>query len=99
MCVRREGAGRNRASSARRARIVGGALNLIENTGSIVTADGVRGFAIVGGTGNESVSNRGTVTGSVTLGAGTNEFTNAVGGVFNAPARKPSIWEQAICSP
>lgn len=65
-------------------RIVGGALNLIENTGSIVTADGVRGFAIVGGTGNESVSNRGTVTGSVTLGAGTNEFTNAVGGVFNA---------------
>lgn len=64
--------------------LVGGTQNLIENTGYIGTVSGITGLAIAGDTGNDVVSSSGTVTGSVSLGTGTNAFTNALGGLFNS---------------
>jgi outer membrane autotransporter protein len=61
----------------------GGNNNTLTNRGSI---SALSGTAIVGGTGNETVFNYGTVTGSVSLGAGSNAFNNMVGGTFNAGA-------------
>ncbi|MGY3620258.1 autotransporter outer membrane beta-barrel domain-containing protein [Bradyrhizobium sp. USDA 10063] len=43
-------------------------------------------FAIVGGAGNDTANNSGTVTGNVDLGGGTNAFNNLSGGVFNSGA-------------
>ncbi|MDP3538549.1 MAG: hypothetical protein Q8S26_07570 [Azonexus sp.] len=63
--------------------LVGGAQNLIENTGLIGAVEGVSGLAIASDTGNDVVINHGTVTGSVALGTGINVFTNAPGGTFN----------------
>jgi len=61
----------------------GGASNTLTNKGLMASADGLPGMAIVGGTGNESVNNYGTVTGSLSLGTGANALTNHVGGVLN----------------
>ena len=49
------------------------------NSGTISAASGL---AIIAGPGNETVSNAGTIVGNVDLGAGVNNFTNQVGGVF-----------------
>ncbi len=69
-------------ASAAGVRLVGGARNRIENSGAIGTVEGIRGVAIDAGTGDDTVINRGTITGSVMLGAGGNAFTNAAGGTF-----------------
>lgn len=65
-------------------RLIGGAQNRVDNTGSIATGDGMGGFAIIGGTGNDQVSNSGTVSGSVDLGGGANGFDNGATGIFNS---------------
>lgn len=61
----------------------GGNNNTLTNRGSI---SALSGTAIVGGTGNETVDNYGTITGNVNLGAGSHAFNNMVGGTFNAGA-------------
>jgi hypothetical protein len=48
--------------------------------------NGIGGTAILGGVGNETVGNLGTVTGNVFLGTGTNAFNNLSGGLFNSGA-------------
>lgn len=66
--------------------ILDGANNVLtigesgKDTGAVTTVDGVLGKAILGGLGNETVNNWGTVTGSVDLGAGTNAFNNLADG-------------------
>jgi hypothetical protein len=61
--------------------ISGGNDNTITNSGVISAASGQ---ALIAGVGNETVINKGTITGNIDLGAGNNSFTNDVGGVFNA---------------
>jgi len=66
---------------------IGGSSNnsLINSaTGNISTLTGLNGYAVIGGTGNETVSNLGTMTGKVDLGGGTNSFTNQGSGLYNA---------------
>jgi outer membrane autotransporter protein len=55
--------------------------NTLVNRGSI---SALSGNAIVGGDGNETVDNYGTVIGSVDLGAGSNAFNNQVAATFNS---------------
>jgi uncharacterized protein with beta-barrel porin domain len=65
--------------------IVDGNDNTISNKGTITTASGTAGgWAILSGAADEAVTNYGTVTGSVDLGAGYNGFTNIAGATFNA---------------
>ncbi len=52
--------------------VVGGALNSITNDGELSGTNN----AIVGGAGNETVTNTKTITGNVNLGGGTNAFNN-----------------------
>jgi outer membrane autotransporter protein len=71
--------------------VMDGKDNTIINNGLVTTLGGVlEGYAILGtGSdpthpgGNETVSNFGTVTGSVYLGSGDNAFNNQVGSTFN----------------
>nr|WP_249154261.1 autotransporter outer membrane beta-barrel domain-containing protein [Bradyrhizobium manausense] len=64
----------------------GGSANSLTNsaTGNISTLTGVNGYAVLGGTGNETVSNLGTITGQVDLGGGTNSLTNQSTGLLNS---------------
>jgi uncharacterized protein with beta-barrel porin domain len=74
--------------------VMDGHDNTITNKGTITTIGGVdSGFAILAtGSdathpgGNETVSNFGTVTGNVSLGAGANAFNNKLGASFNTGA-------------
>ncbi len=59
---------------------VDGVQNLLTNYGAI---GALSGMAIVGGKGDETVDNFGTVTGSVDLGAGSNAFHNEQPAMFN----------------
>jgi outer membrane autotransporter protein len=61
--------------------IDGGADNTLTNRGNIFALSGT---AILGGSGNDTIENFGSVTGSVNLGAGNNAFNNNSGAVFNA---------------
>jgi uncharacterized protein with beta-barrel porin domain len=71
--------------------VIDGKNNTITNRGHVTTLGGVNdGFAILAtGSdathpgGNETVFNYGTVTGSVSLGAGANAFNNRQGATFN----------------
>jgi hypothetical protein len=63
----------------------GGADNdLVVQSTATVAGTGPNGFAVLGGTGNDVVTNFGTVTGNVDLGAGINEFGNNVGALLNS---------------
>ncbi len=53
---------------------------------SLTNLFALSGFAVRGEAGDEIINNTGTVTGNVTLGAGTNAFNNWGGGLFNAGA-------------
>ena len=59
----------------------GGDDNKLINTGSI---SALSAKAIIGGTGNDTIHNFGTVTGDVSLGAGNNAFTNFSKAIFNS---------------
>ena len=63
--------------------ITGGTDNTLVNRGTVTA---LSGLAIAAGTGNDTVSNFGTMIGSVDLGAGTNAFNNMAGGLFNSGA-------------
>ena len=66
--------------------VAGGAQNtILVQAGGLVT--GLSGIAILAGSGNEQLTNDGTITGSVDLGTGVDSFTNEAGGVFNSGAR------------
>ena len=78
--------------------LIGGANNTLTNLGTITTAPGLAGTAILGVPspgltpssppviGNNVVNNAGTVIGNVTLGPGTNTFNNLPGGTLNSGA-------------
>jgi uncharacterized protein with beta-barrel porin domain len=63
--------------------VVGGTDNTLVNRG---TVSALSGLAIKAGTGNDTVSNFGTVIGNVDLGTGANAFNNMAGGLFNSGA-------------
>lgn len=54
----------------------------VASTGVVHNAGGINALAVSGGSGNEAIHNAGTITGSVSLGAGQNSFDNLAGGVF-----------------
>ncbi|MEZ5865971.1 MAG: hypothetical protein R3D25_18570 [Geminicoccaceae bacterium] len=54
----------------------------ITNTGSIVTADALRGIAIRTGDRADRIANHGLIDGAVDLGGGRNRFVNALGATF-----------------
>ncbi len=61
----------------------GGTDNTLVNRGTVMA---LSGLAIGASTGNDTVSNFGTVIGNVDLGTGTNAFNNMAGGLFNSGA-------------
>ena len=63
-----------------------GGNNTLYNFNTITTLNGIAGNAIIGGAGNETINNDGTVIGSIDLGAGQNQFNNYSGGRLNAGA-------------
>ncbi|HOC18679.1 MAG TPA: autotransporter domain-containing protein, partial [Vicinamibacterales bacterium] len=65
-------------------RFAHGNRNTLTNYGTLTTVGGISGLAVVGGTGNETVDNHGTITGSVNLGGGVNTLTNRAEGLLNA---------------
>ncbi len=67
-------------------RFMDGKDNLLTNGGTIQTFDLLLGTAVVGGTGNETVDNRGVVNGNVRLGAGTNTFKHKTGALLQSGA-------------
>jgi autotransporter-associated beta strand protein len=68
-------------------RFADGVQNTLNNHGTITTASGIAGTAIVGDAGTETVNNYGRVNGSVNLGAGANVFDNKAGALFEAGAQ------------
>jgi hypothetical protein len=56
--------------------LLGGATDTINNNGALMTVDGLSGFVITGGTGNDNIINNNFVIGSVDLGGGVNTFDN-----------------------
>jgi hypothetical protein len=63
---------------------VDGASNSLMNFGTIAPSNGLGGFAVRGGTGDEAINNAGTVVGSLDLGGGVNTMLNAQSGFFEA---------------
>jgi uncharacterized protein with beta-barrel porin domain len=61
---------------------IGGANNTLINSGTITTVNGLVGTAVLGNTGNNSISNSGIIIGNVDLGTGANAFNNQSGGIF-----------------
>ena len=61
--------------------LFGGTDNTLVNRGTVMALSGV---AIAASTGNDTVSNFGTVIGNVDLGTGANAFNNMAGGLFNS---------------
>ena len=56
-----------------------GAVNTLENRGTITTMGGIDGSAIRATGGSETIHNYGTISGAVDLGEGSNTFTNHSG--------------------
>ncbi len=61
-----------------------GANNSLDNSGTITTVNSINGTAVQGTSGNETINNYGTITGSVDLGSGHNAFNNNPTAVLNA---------------
>ncbi|MBN9058008.1 MAG: autotransporter domain-containing protein, partial [Rhizobiales bacterium] len=61
----------------------GGYENSLVNAGTIDSADGINGLAILANDNNTSIVNNGTITGSVVLSDWSNSFLNGEDGVFN----------------
>ena len=64
--------------------ILGGANNTVTTAGALSTAGGITGVVIYGDTGNNAVTNTGTITGSIVLGSGLNTLTNQASGLINS---------------
>jgi hypothetical protein len=63
--------------------MIGGVTNEL-TIGATAALSSLSGDAVTGASGDEIVSNSGSVTGNVTLGAGTNVFNNLTGALFNS---------------
>jgi len=63
-----------------------GADNTLVNHGTVMTVDGLAGWAIRGGDANEAVDSDGIILGSIDLGAGVNSLHNEAAGVVNSGA-------------
>ncbi|MBN9026478.1 MAG: autotransporter domain-containing protein, partial [Rhizobiales bacterium] len=61
----------------------GGYENSLVNAGTIDSADGINGLAILANDNNTSIVNNGTITGNVVLSDWSNSFLNGEDGVFN----------------
>jgi len=61
-----------------------GLENLFVNRGTVAAYDGLDGYAVRAFGGNETLRNFGVISGSLSLGGGTNVFENASGAVFNS---------------
>ncbi len=64
----------------------GGARNLFENHGSVMTMAGITGQAFTGSAGSDIIDNYGVVMGNVSLGSGANSVTNRAGATFYSGA-------------
>jgi hypothetical protein len=62
----------------------GGANNSLVNWGMIMPSNGLAGYAVRGGVGNEATDNFNYVLGSIDMGAGHNTFFNHPGAFFDA---------------
>jgi uncharacterized protein YhjY with autotransporter beta-barrel domain len=62
----------------------GGANNVFENRGSIMTLSGATGIAFTGGAGNDVLVNDGVVVGNIAMGGGANRFANNKGAVLDS---------------
>jgi hypothetical protein len=62
----------------------GGANNVFENHGSVMTVANINGSAFTGGAGGDTLDNYGVVMGNVALGGGANAITNRAGATFYA---------------
>ncbi|MDH5501607.1 MAG: autotransporter domain-containing protein, partial [Gammaproteobacteria bacterium] len=65
-------------------RFKGGANNTLNNHGTLTSVDGIMGEAIFADSGNEWISNFGTIIGNVDLGEGDNNFDNNTGAIFES---------------
>ena len=65
---------------------LGGVDNVLTNNGTVTSVNQIAGFAMTADTGNDTVDNFGTMTGSVDLGTGANAFNNNAGGLYNMGA-------------
>jgi len=63
-----------------------GAANSLVNHGTVMAADGIGGWAVRGGGGDEAVTSDGVLIGSIDLGAGTNSLHNEAAGVVYSGA-------------
>lgn len=70
-----------------------GIANTLRNYGTITTADGITGIAVQGDTGNEAITNFGTITGTVDLGTGGGSFDNRAGATY------VGAWPRALPRP
>jgi len=66
--------------------LMDGASNLVMNSGSLGTVDGIAGTAVSGTGGSDTVVNLGNLTGSIDLGSGANALVNQSTGWFYAGA-------------
>ncbi|MGE5247643.1 MAG: autotransporter domain-containing protein, partial [Verrucomicrobiota bacterium] len=64
-------------------RILEGDNNVLTNHGTVTTVLAAGGSGIAASTGDETIENFGTITGSVDLGTGGNAFNNREAGTFN----------------
>ena len=84
-------------------RFIDGNNNTLVNNGTLTTAKGVDGVTVIGGSGNETFDNYGTLIGQIDLGGGTNIFRNhagatlAIGAVLNLNGA--TLSNDAILSP
>ena len=60
-----------------------GTTNILNNIAGTITSAGT---AVLGGNGNETVNNTGTITGTINFNAGTDTFNNNAGGIFDSGA-------------
>lgn len=67
-------------------RFLDGQNNRLENRGTLSTLNGVDGWAIRAGSGNETIDNYGTIIGSIDLAGGTDAINNHAGAVFEPGA-------------
>jgi hypothetical protein len=83
----------------------GGARNIFENSGSVMTLDALDGFAMTGTTGDDFIVNRGTLLGSVNLGTGLNRLENRADATFmsgstvNLGAAGNQLLQDGVLSP
>jgi uncharacterized protein with beta-barrel porin domain len=77
-------------------RLIGGAANILTNSGFLTTGSGIQGFTVAGGLGDDSIVNFGRIDGSIDLAAGQNAIDNKPTGVFNSGS---VVWLGPLAAP